>query len=118
MLKPGGILAVWTYHVGYIEPPFDKLFQHFYLDILSPYFKDGARLVDGKYTELNLPGKDIESKDFFVSVNWNLSGLLNFIESWSGTHQYKKETGKDPVNEIEDELRLLWGDPEKINKIR
>ena len=30
VITPGGILAVWTYHVGYVEPPFDKLFLNLY----------------------------------------------------------------------------------------
>lgn len=115
---PGAVLAVWTYHVGYIEPPFDKLFLRFYREILSPYFGEGARLVDNKYSSLILPGQEIDSKDFFVSVEWKLSDLFNFIDSWSGTQEYKKVNGKNPVYIIENELRDLWGDPDEIHTLR
>jgi ubiquinone/menaquinone biosynthesis C-methylase UbiE len=118
VLKPGGILAVWTYHVGHVEPPFQKLFYNFYTDVLSSYFNQGARLVDRKYTDLKLPGKQIESENLFVSVDWNLTALLNFIESWSGIQQYRVAKGNDPVELIEKELKELWGEPESVHNIR
>jgi SAM-dependent methyltransferase len=118
IIKSGGILAAWTYHVGYVEPPFDKLFLHFYTDILSPYFGARAKLVDEKYSKINLPGKHIDVTDFYVSANWKLFNMLNFINSWSGTQQYIKENEKNPVDLISKELEQIWGDPEKIHTIR
>lgn len=118
VIVPGGILAVWTYHVGYIESPFDELFLNFYRNILAPYFSEGARLVDNKYSEITLPGTPIESKNFRVSIDWKLADMLNFIESWSGTQQYLKLNKKNPVMLIEEKLRLLWGDPDKIHTLR
>lgn len=94
VLKPGGVLAAWTYHIGYIEPPFDQLFLHLYKDVLSEYFVGGARLVDNRYSEIKLPGVPIETKEYFVSAEQNLYNMLNFIESWSGTQEYKKDKGK------------------------
>lgn len=118
VIVPGGVIGVWTYHIGYIKSPFDELFLHFYQDILAPYFNEGAKLVDNKYAEITLPGTPIESKDFSVSVNWNLTDMLNFIESWSGTQHYIKVNKKNPVMLIEKELRRLWGDPGKIQTLR
>lgn len=118
VLKDSGIIAAWTYHVGYVDPPFDNLFLHFYTDILSPYFGTRAKLVDEKYSKINLPGKHIDVADFFVRAKWKLFNMLNFIESWSGTQQYIKENEKNPVDLISDELKKIWGDPEKIHKVR
>ena len=33
MARPGSVLAVWTYHVGIMKPPFDRLFHRFYFDL-------------------------------------------------------------------------------------
>jgi len=117
IMKPGGILAVWTYHVGYVEPPLDKLFLRFYTNIISPFFAEGARLVDNRYEDINLPGTQIESEEFFVSADWNVYNLLNFIQSWSGTQQYIKEVGQNPVDLLYEELIKLWGDPKNIHTI-
>ena len=118
VIAPEGVIAVWKYHVGYIEPPFNDLFLRFYRDILSPYFSEGARLVDNRYADIVLPGKQIDSKNLFVSVKWKLSDMFNFIESWSGTQEYRKRNGENPVKLIDTDLRKLWGDPDKIHTLR
>lgn len=118
VMASGGIIAVWTYHVGYIESPFDELFLHFYKDILAPYFGEGAKLVDNKYNEITLPGTSVKSKDFSVSSEWNLTDMLNFIQSWSGTQQYIEVNKKNPVTLIEEKLKLLWGDADKTHILR
>lgn len=118
VMAPEGVIAVWTYHVGYIEPPFDELFLRFYQDILSPYFSEGARLVDNRYADIILPGNHLESKNFFVSVKWKIADMFNFIESWSGTQEYRKRKGENPVSLIEMDLRKLWGNPDQIHTLR
>jgi SAM-dependent methyltransferase len=118
VIRPGGLLAAWTYHVGHVEPPFDKIFGKFYCDVLSPYFAVGARLVDARYETITLPGEPLAARDFSMSADWNLDQMLAFIRSWSGTQQYIKERGKDPVALIADELRHLWGERESIHLVR
>ena len=118
VLHRSGIFAAWTYHVCYIEPPFEKLFLNFYTDILSPYFLKGAKLVDEKYSTLILPGEQIVTKNFFIRVDWKLDTMLTFIGSWSGTQHYIKETGKNPVDFIFADLKQIWGNPETVHTLR
>jgi SAM-dependent methyltransferase len=116
--RPGGVLAVWTYHVGILEPPFDRVFATLYHDVVRPYFGAGARLVDARYATLDLPGQPLHVPEFLVTAHWNLSQAVAFIHSWSGTARYVQETGKDPVDAIAAELRSLWGSPERILELR
>jgi len=116
--RPGGVVAAWSYHIGHVEPPFDDLFRRFYIDVLFPYFGTGARLVDQKYETVTLPGKPLDPGRFSVSVRWNLDQLLAFIRSWSGTQQYTRERGEDPVGSILEELERLWGDRGKVRTVR
>ncbi len=118
VVRPGGVLAVWSYHIGHVDPPFDQIFLRFYQNVLSPYFAPGAELVDARYETLNLPGEQIDGKSFHVRANWKYEQMLAFIESWSGTQKYMEEKGEDPARLIEDELKSLWGPPEKIHAIR
>lgn len=118
VVRPGGILAVWSYHVGYVEPPYEKIFLCFYHNVLFPFFASGARLVDDRYETITLPGEPIDVEKYFVSAKWNLEQMLAFIKSWSGTQQYIKEQGEDPVSLVADDLKQLWGDPESIQTIR
>jgi ubiquinone/menaquinone biosynthesis C-methylase UbiE len=114
----GGVLAAWTYHVGYVEPPFDEIFWRFYRDVISPYFAPGAKLVDERYETITLPGEPIAGANFSVSAKWNLKQMLAFIASWSGTQQYLKARGEDPVAQIAEELEHLWGGHGNVHTVR
>lgn len=107
--RPGGVLAVWSYHVGRCEAPFDEIFRRFYRDVLAPYFPRGAKFVDERYETLALPGEPIEMPPFCVRAEWTLDRLLGFIESWSGVQEYRRAEGRDPVAPRVPELKALWG---------
>jgi SAM-dependent methyltransferase len=117
-LRPGGVLAAWSYHVGYVHPPFDRLFRRFYFDVLYPYFPAGARLVDDRYESLRLPGDTVDGPDWSIRVEWNLDQLLAFISSWSGTQKYLEARGENPVDRVADELRELWGERATVREVR
>lgn len=118
VLRPGGVLAAWTYHVGHMAPPFDKLFGDFMRDVLRPYFGPGAELVDDRYEGVTLPGAPIEFPAFEVSASWNLDRMRTFIGSWSGVLAYRKEKGEDPYALIAEDLERLWGPPERVRTVR
>jgi ubiquinone/menaquinone biosynthesis C-methylase UbiE len=118
VVRPGGILAAWSYHVGDVKPPFDKVFNRFYREILAPYFPRGAKLVDDRYETITLPGQPLEVEDFEVRAAMNFDQMTAFIRSWSGTQAFLKERGEDPVDLIAGELRELWGSEQSIHAVR
>ena len=118
VLRPGGVVAVWTYHIGHMEPPFGELFYRFYLDWLKPHFAGGAELVNMRYETINLPGTALNPSTFHMSATWTLAQMLGFIASWSGTLDYIRVHGKDPVDLIRDELTSLWNNPDTQIQLR
>jgi len=118
VIQPGGVLSAWSYHVGYVEPPFDQLFARFYREVVASYFAPGARFVDDRYENITLPGEALRADQFHVTADWNLDQMFAFIRSWSGTQQYLQERGEDPVAIIADELTMLWGERENVHTIR
>jgi len=115
---PGGVLAVWTYHVGDVEPPFDLVFGRLFRDVLKPYFAPQTRWVDERYETLPLPGEPIPAPRFAMTAEWSLEQTLEFIASWSGTAAYREATGEDPVDPVRDELEATWGDPSAVRPVR
>jgi ubiquinone/menaquinone biosynthesis C-methylase UbiE len=118
VLRPGGVVAAWTYHVGHIEPPFDAVFGPFYHEVLAPYFAAGVELADDRYEGLELPGDSIRADPFQVSVSWNLDQTLTFVESWSGTQRYVERTGLSPIPALAGALEAMWGPPEQVHELR
>ena len=115
--RPGGVLAVWTYHVGIMRPPFDELFYRFYFDVVGPYFAPGARLVDDLYATLQRPGRPLAAPSFDVRASWKLEQLIDFVHSWSGAVTYRERTGHDPVDVIREELVALWGPGDTVHQL-
>jgi len=109
VLREGGVLAAWTYHVAHVDPPLDAVLVPFYQDVIAPYFAPGARLVDARYEGLDLPGELLQPPSFSVSVEWTADQVLRFIRTWSGVHSYIAANGKDPVLEIEPAIREALG---------
>jgi SAM-dependent methyltransferase len=118
VLRPGGVLAAWTYHVGRVEPPLDEVFARFYQEVIRPYFAPAVKAVDERYETLDLPGAGIEAEDFWMSARWTLDQMLAFIRSWSATERYIQERGEDPAGLIRRELERIWGESDRALAVR
>lgn len=115
---PGAVLAVWTYHVAHMEPPFDGVFGPFYRDVVASYFGSGARLVDGKYAGIELPGSALPTPQFTSTVRWKLPEILRFLRTWSGVQAYIEKNGVDPVDAITPQLEEICGSAETVRELR
>lgn len=118
VLRPGGVLAVWSYHIGHMAPPFDALFLSFYRDVLAPHFDPRTRVVDDGYAGVMLPGAPIEFPELQVTASWTLERMKMFIGSWSGVMAYREAIGEDPLAVIEKDLEALWGPPDRVRTLR
>jgi SAM-dependent methyltransferase len=118
VMHSGGVVAVWTYHIGHMEPPFDQLFGRFYRDVLAPYFPAKAQRVNDRYATITLPGQAITAPDFQMTATWTFDQLLGFINSWSGTQKYITDRGENPVSLIAVELEEAWGARDTLRTLR
>jgi ubiquinone/menaquinone biosynthesis C-methylase UbiE len=115
VLRPGGALAVWTYHVAHGGAPFTDLLWRLYRDHLFADFAAGARIVDGRYEALQLLEPVSPVPQFEATAEWSYDQMLEFIASWSGSHAYQRRTGRDPVDLIREDLARRWGPPERVH---
>jgi SAM-dependent methyltransferase len=111
VLKPGGVLAVWTYGVTEVEgAAVDERLQIFYRVTVGPYWPPERRHVESGYRTLAFPFEEIEAPAFAMQAEWSLGELLGYLRSWSATGRYIATRGSDPVAALERELAPLWGD--------
>lgn len=118
VLRPGGLLAVWSYHAGIVEPPFQAVFDRLYWRVLKPYFAPGARLVDERYETLPLPGTPVAAPRFEIVCRWTLAQTLDYIGSWSAAASCRRATGTDPVDAVRGELEALFGGAREERTLR
>lgn len=111
VLKPEGVLAVWTYGVLKIaEPRIDELAQHFYSQIVGPYWPPERAIVETGYRDLAFPFQEFSVPAFSMQLNWSKAQLMGYFRSWSATDRYLKTKGSDPVSQLEQQLTSLWDD--------
>ncbi len=117
IVRPGGVLAVWTYTQSEILPPIDAAMQDFYAQ-MRPYFPPERQWVDEEYTTLPFPFEPVAAPDFFMEAAWNLSDVLGYYRSWSGVKAFEKQHGESPIPIAEEALRSVWAYPDKALAVR
>lgn len=108
VLKPDGIIAVWTYSLPKISSEIDKLILHFHDNIVGEFWQKENQLVSEEYKTIPFPFKEIKSPSFKFQKEIMLEDLKGLLSSWSATQKYKDQNGKNPVLEIENDLQNLW----------
>jgi ubiquinone/menaquinone biosynthesis C-methylase UbiE len=112
VLKPGGLLAAWSYGVLTLDDPhLDALARQFHDLTLGPYWPAQRRLVERGYRDLDFPFDELAAPSFELVAHWSLPRLLGYFRSWSATARYRAAHGADPVAALAQELTARWGDP-------
>jgi len=118
VLKPEGILAVWTYSLTEISPEIDQLIFKYYAEILKGFWPERIRYLEERYQTIPFPLEEIVPPSFVMEIDWNLIQFAGFLNSWSATQRYKSELGHHPLEIIWPALTASWGDENKPRRIR
>jgi SAM-dependent methyltransferase len=116
--KPGGVLAVWTYHLAIVEPAVDDLLERYYRQTLAGYWPERIRYLEERYRTLPFPLTEIDPPPFEMEADWDLNALLGFLNSWSATRRFLESEGRHPLVPLKDKLQEAWGDPEQKRHVR
>lgn len=109
VLKPGGVVAAWTYQVPRVDDGVNRLLQYYYKDLLGPYWPPRFHYVEENYRTLPFPFEEIEPPTFEMTTEWNLDQLAGFLSSWSGAQRYQMANGRHPLEKLWHELATAWG---------
>jgi SAM-dependent methyltransferase len=118
VLKPSGVLAVWTYGVLHVEDgPTDELVQEFYYDIVGSYWPPERRHVEEGYRSLAFPFEEFSPPSFNMEEQWERAHLLGYMRTWSATARYVDQKNEDPVAALEERLAPLWPEASGRRKV-
>lgn len=118
VLKPDGILAVWTYSFSEISPEIDQLVRYYYYDVIGEYWPERIHYLEEQYKTLPFPFEEVRSPSFAMEVNWNLNQYAGFLDSWSAAQRYKAQKGQHPLEIIWDKLLSAWGNENDQRLVR
>jgi SAM-dependent methyltransferase len=116
VLKPDGVLAASAYNLLHIEPAIDEVVNRYYFEVVGPFWSPERKLVE-QFDNLPFPFHAIDPPKFEMTAQWNLDQLLGYLRTWSSTQQFIAVRGSDPLQEINDDLRNAWGDPQQTRKV-
>lgn len=118
VLKPGGVIAAWCYDFTVIDPAIDPLLTRYSRITVGCFWPSGARLAHRGYREIPFPFGEISFPPFTAEAFWTLSELMGYLTSWSATQEFIRLKGYSPLDELERDLTVVWGDPSSSRRIQ
>ncbi len=108
VLRPRGVVAVWTYDLFEITPRIDTIVQRFYSGIVGPYWPPERRIVEGRYRTIEFPFTEFAAPECAIEQEVTLNDVAGYIRTWSATRAFIKQRHQDPVDELITELAKVW----------
>ena len=108
VLRPNGIIAVWTYLLFEIAPTIDGIVHDFYSGVVGPYWPPERRLVEQRYQTIDFPFAEFDAPDFVIEQFMTLDDVAGYIRTWSATSAFMKHHQVDPVDDLVKELTRAW----------
>ncbi len=118
LLKPDGMLALWCYGLSRINPAIDKVVQHYYTNIVGPYWPPERRYIDEKYETILFPFLERPAPEFYMKAEWDLNHFTGYLHTWSATQRFQKENEQNPLDIVYRLLVKTWGDPQARQTVR
>lgn len=114
VVRPGGLLAVWTYGIFRVEGTdtagIQSLLDRFYYETVGDCWPPERRHVENGYADLAFPFHELTPPTCAMAVDWSLDDLAGYLRSWSATSRYHERHGSDPVPLLTVPLAPLWGE--------
>lgn len=110
VLKPQGVLGVWTYGIPRLnDVNLDPLMQKFYWEVVGEFWPPERRYVEDGYRSIEFPFTEIVAPSLSMRETWTLPQFLGYLRSWSSVGRYVDARGEDPVLKAEEMLAPFWG---------
>ncbi len=113
VLRPRGVIAVWTYVMLEIAPQIDEIVRRFYRDVVGPYWPPERRITEGRYQTIEFPFAEFAAPSFVIEQPVTLDDVAGYVRTWSATRRYIERYGHDPVDRLIAELAPAWGTPQE-----
>jgi SAM-dependent methyltransferase len=116
--RPQAIIALITYGVLHVEgDAADAATQHFYHDVIGPYWPPERKHVEDGYSALPFPFEPVATPALAITRSWVLDDLIGYIDTWSAVRAAEKAVGRAPIERFRTDLARAWGDPTQPRQI-
>ena len=110
VLRPDGLVAVWSYARSSVSPEVDAIVDALHDDTLAADWPADREHVLNRYAKLPFAFETLPTPEFEMRESWTLAQYQAYLRSWSGNQRYLQRTGVDAVTEIDAALAEAWGE--------
>jgi SAM-dependent methyltransferase len=118
VLKSDGMLALWCYGLTRINPAVDQVVQHYYANIVGPYWPPERRYIDEKYATLPFPFAELPAPEFYMQAEWDLNEFMGYLHTWSATQRFQEKHEQNPLDIVHWIMVQAWGEPRARQTVR
>lgn len=118
VLRPGGILAAWSYGLILLGDGLDAYVARFYRETVGPYWPSERALVDTGYAGIEFPFREEHAPRFQMEADWTLPQFAGYVSTWSAVSRYRAARGVDPVPPFISEIAGAWGRTDSVRRVR
>jgi SAM-dependent methyltransferase len=108
VLKPGGILAVWSYDRCRIDGDCNETVEKVFAEVEN-FWPPERAIVESRYRDIELPVAAVKPAAFSMRTTWHAEEMLGYMQTWSASQRYLRANEADPTAPYADELRSRWG---------
>jgi SAM-dependent methyltransferase len=108
VLRPDGLLAVWTYEQAIIDPAVDAVVAPWYRETLGPFWPAERALVEARYETIGFPYPVERVLDLEMRLSWSRDQLVAYLATWSAVKRYREQVGRDPLDLVLPGLVNAW----------
>jgi hypothetical protein len=109
-VRPGGLLAAWTYgNPSFEDADITRMLRSLHDDVVGAYWPVERGHVEVGYQSLDFPFERLAPPAIGLHASWTLEQIIGHVRIWSATRRYIAAKGDDPVIPFAGELRARWG---------
>ena len=86
VLKPGGVLAIWSYERSRVNPECNEIIEKAYTETES-YWPPERAFVENYYRDITMPMPEIPVESFEMWLDWTADEMLSYMRTWSGSQR-------------------------------
>ncbi len=108
VLRPDGVVALWTYEKFRVAADVDAVVDGFYGEVIGRYWPPERRYVEQGYRTLPFPLAELATPRFELVTDWTLAQVAGYLGTWSAVDRYRAAEGQDPVPAVAAALAPFW----------
>ena len=113
--KKDAVIAVWGYNLfSTNDAAIDALIKKFYTEIVGPYWDAERKYIDDNFNTVPFNFTPLPTKDFFIKTVWSKDDVIGYLNSWSAVQHFIDDKKYNPVDDIVNDLDILWKDVKPV----